>query len=86
MKIKVTQAHIDSARIGNRCPVAQALSEAFGQPVYVGRKRCFREMWVGKRMGLLEPGCELPTEVVIFVEAFDNGQRIEPFEFEIEVF
>ena len=80
MKISVMQHHIDNGRRAscNSDPIALALKEAgFYQP------------WVGPnhiawRREFKDHSVETPEDVLGFMKKFDNGQLVEPFEFELE--
>lgn len=77
MKISVTQDDIDKgvARRCTECPVALAATRHVGKPVFVGPNYILSEPleW------------DTPSAVKEFIAAFDNGQPVKPFEFELPV-
>jgi len=78
MTIDVKQRHIDMGlpKDACRCPVACAIEEATRSVVFVTN--------TGLIMGLLGPQkFPIPPEVLAFIKAFDAGQHVEPFSFEI---
>lgn len=88
VKIEVKQYHIDSGTPKNFscCPIALAVQEVF--PHYV--------VEVGEFDLTLENGTgdcdyekyleyELPAEACDFVEQFDSGHYVRPFDFELEI-
>lgn len=77
MKIKVTKEHIENGHKGNgsECPI----SLAFGSCGFVGHAT-YGHFYYNK--------CDyvkFPEEVTRFIANFDNGNLVEPFEFEAEV-
>lgn len=77
MKIKVTQEHIDKGTDNEPelCPVALAIKEVFGMWAFVSVSEC--SIIVADRILFV------PTSVHDFVERFDNGYTVDPFEFEL---
>jgi len=73
--IRVTQEHIDSGDKGRAtsCPIANAL-RCEG---YVYPSVCAQFVRVGARM------YNLPDSVTNFIQNFDKGVEVEPFEFEL---
>jgi hypothetical protein len=79
MKIKVTQDHIDNGSIDPRaCPVALAIREA-GFP-----KACVLsvQVWLDPNQ-TTRSAIKLPRHTRHFIEAFDEGDHVEPFEFDL---
>lgn len=80
MKIEVTQEDIETKRpcdkmLSECCPLARAISRAFGEEWHVGVHRTWRS---GDNISLC-----LPPEAIEFREAYDVGQHVEPFTFEL---
>lgn len=79
MIIKVTQQHIDNGVKFDcsKCPIALAMTEKFpncavGLYVY----------WVDATDPAVD--CKLlPVNTIKFIEMFDSGKKVEPFEFEV---
>ena len=82
-KIIVTQNDIDNGKRYSRqdCPIALGISRLFlVAPEYVS-VRAFQfsiTNWPYYHRVFL-----LPPKAVEFIEAFDNGDHVEPFEFEV---
>lgn len=84
MIVKVTQKHINDARQESKsqlyesvesCPVALALDEKYwvgGTVLYSKEKDC-------------EQSWQLPKKVTAFIQAFDNKEKVLPFQFTIEL-
>lgn len=79
MIIDVTQTDIDSGtrRSIASCPLARALTRAFGRPV--GAEDVVIDFNKGWRIA------SLPKRAIAFRNNFDAGRPVMPFEFEIEV-
>lgn len=82
MKIQVTQEHIDR---GNQCesmacPIALAMTEALGIPVYVTPDAAGVDMTYGDDE---EVEVELPELAQAFVAAFDLDRTGAPFAFDL---
>lgn len=78
MKIKVTEQDIKEGTICSpwHCPVAKALFRNLKEEVTVlGPK--FRIRY--------DKTILLPIKVKEFIHSFDNGEKVEPFEFEVKV-
>lgn len=77
MKIQVTQKHIDEGKpkCPNNCPVALALIDAGLLNVGV------TPVWIRVE----DKKYHAPTGVYVFVQNFDEGQKLEPFEFELDL-
>lgn len=78
MKIQVTQEDIDK---GERwkcgaCPIALAAIRAFHQPHVLVDRDC---VWVPGE----DRGRSMPDKAQSFIRAFDAGQPVEQFEFEL---
>lgn len=78
MKVEVTQRHIDN---GNRCdcwdcPIAKALSETLSGHVAVGSRDV-------NLPGISGSDVPLPPEAIAFIKAYDAGQQVQPFSFEL---
>lgn len=83
MKIQVTQDDIDHGkkRSCSGCPIGRAIARATGKDCLVGQssvklgKTWFRtpeERWL-----------VLPDIASMFIRRFDDGEKVEPFEFEV---
>lgn len=77
MKIKVKQKHIDAGKrwyTGN-CPVALAIKEVYKTDVWV----------YSDSIRIADNSLEIPDAVKGFVNAFDSGKPVSPFEFELSL-
>ena len=76
--VKVTQEDIDNGWQfeGYACPIAIALTRATGMPWCVCNEKAGNE-----DVGMIE----LPFDARVFIEAFDRGEVVQPFQFPIEV-
>ena len=82
MRVKVTQDHIDRGlRSHTRCcPLALALQSATGNIyICVGSSLVWDTNKPGEIYG------HISTRAEHFVEDFDNGEPVVPFEFELEM-
>jgi hypothetical protein len=81
MKIKVTQEDIDNGqrKSCSCCPVALAMKRVLDIDVKVGDNKFV--LTSSDEFTILE----LPKEARIFIDAFDNDELVEPFEFEINL-
>jgi hypothetical protein len=87
MTIHVTQSHIDAGVPGDfwACAVALALQESTGRPWFINGTAvpCYTEEY--------EYGLEYLVEVILpknaqnFCKAFDKGEPVDPFSFELEI-
>lgn len=77
MKISVTQEHIKKGkpRAHCACPVALAIKEVTPWCPMVDSKFVEFGSFV----------MDLPQEVTTFIDLFDHGHPVEPFEFELEI-
>lgn len=78
MIIRVTEKHIQkgSPRTWGSCPVALAFRDAGHPGTWVSRST----------IRIPRLGCSpLPDQVALFIQAFDHGWPVQPFEFELEV-
>lgn len=78
MEIKVTQAHINAGKRSSpcECPVSLALKDAgVREPMVTG--------WGIQSGHPARIRVPLPPSVWSFAVCFDDGQDVEPFEFEI---
>lgn len=84
MRIRVTQKHIQDGEAGEtgRCPIALALSEAGMFCPSVGSFGIYLNS-EGKIGDDRERHVFLPREAQDFVENFDDGSGVDPFEFNI---
>ena len=82
MKIEVTQVHIDNGvqRMMDACPVARAAVYATGAYCRVD-KDCLH---VHRAGGRTAAKFLLPSEALHFVNSYDAGEEVAPFEFEID--
>jgi hypothetical protein len=80
VKVKVTQSCIDEGvrGQGDSCPVAQAVLEALGLEK--------TGVWIDYGyIEIFELRLPTPPNVIQFIESFDRGDPVEPFEFELDV-
>ncbi len=83
MKITVTQEHIDGGVKDSpwACPIARALPRApagYDYEVFEDRVH----LWSSREGARYS---YLPEEARLFVAKFDNGEAVEPFEFELDL-
>lgn len=78
MRIVVTKEDIADGRAFTctKCPVALAMSRAFGMPIYVGPTS-----WGAFKDG--GPIGRTPELAAEFMTRFDVGLPVQPFEFEV---
>jgi hypothetical protein len=81
--VRVTAEHIAAGIASNcfRCPAALAVLQALGDPgdrVEVRHHCVFLYLAGGRRYR-----ADSPVELSRFIDAFDDGERVEPFEFEL---
>ena len=84
MKIPLTQKHIDDGVKGSCgwCPAALAINDATGgNKVSVDPKRT---CWGTKPNGHWKHCIDTPPAVREFLDRYDSGLPVEPFEFELE--
>lgn len=81
MKITVTQQHIDEGIRGSatRDPVAFAMADAGCLHPYAGISRLF---WYDSENR--KHAANITETLYEFIRAFDQGEHVEPFEFEVE--
>jgi hypothetical protein len=82
MLVQVTQDDIDAGLpcVSNHCPVALALNRATGCEWDVQGNGCCGIRMKAKNYFSLNA----PNDVAYFVEEFDDGLPVEPFEFELD--
>lgn len=82
MKIRVRQEHIDKGVCNSpwECPIALAAQEAIGTDELSVWP--YLLTWCA---GELVHEADMPRPAREFIENFDDGRPVEPFEFEIEV-
>lgn len=82
MKIEVTQEDIERGKRcdGLICPISQAVKRATGNTVCVSQNYFF----LLSRASSMDD-FKLPQPAIDFIAAFDAGQPVEPFSFEVEV-
>ena len=94
-KINLSQEDIDEGRAmcdktglfkSDNCPVWQALRDCFTEKVYafevlVGAVRVFSD---GYGVYAFEKFFDLPVEATDFIQDFDAGREVKPFEFVID--
>ena len=82
MRIEVTKEHIEDGEKDSKfyCPIALAMKDAgYDRP-------CVGALDVSWFIGKGDWNCAgLPTDAAQFVEDFDDGLNVEPFEFDLEV-
>lgn len=76
MKVKVTKKHIKKGKRGQPtgCPIALALKEQYG----LKRPRVH-----GDQVHFPGKSCDLPDKASFFIQQFDSGEKVVPFEFSI---
>lgn len=79
MIIKVTQKHIENVEETKckTCPVALAIEEHYGFPVYVTTVAVYKDYMLSDIMHYL------PSEVTDKIVNFDKGFGMTPFSFEL---
>lgn len=82
VEVHVTQADIEAGvrQICTSCPVALAMTRAFGEPVRVGLVQ-----FVLKASQRAFSEHVLPDEVSNWIARFDLGRTVEPFSFCVSV-
>jgi hypothetical protein len=81
VKVQVTAADIERGVAGDdcKCPVALAIRRATGIPTSVGDGVIVIDYATPQQVEIWSP-----EDVAHFVEEFDLGHDVEPFEFELE--
>ena len=81
VRVQVTQQDIDDGKAGEayRCPVALAARRAFPRQHVRVYAPCIMLIESGY------PTFDLPSEARRFVDRFDGGVHVEPFEFDLDV-
>ena len=82
MLINVTQEHIDNGlkRTCGKCPVALALLSAGAPDPFVGKDMVWIDFSDPDCMGIV-----LPKEAHNFIHEFDEGKKVEPFSFTLNI-
>jgi len=81
--VRVTAGHIAKGTRSDpcACPVAHAVMDALPSP-------CEVDLYVGRIYIRPDAGdlviVEQPASVIDFIEAFDDGQPVQPFEFTLD--
>lgn len=85
MLIRVTQEDIDHGQRGfcATCPVALAATRAAGREIRIGYSTWLAGTVTGWLQG--ERSGPLPKAVSEFIDRFDAGDPVQPFEFELEL-
>lgn len=80
LKVEVTSEHIAKGDAFNPCgcPIALAILQAVRHPFVV--------VAVSTGIVIRQNTYPMPAEVIAFIDAFDAGQPVQPFTFEIEVY
>jgi hypothetical protein len=80
IKIEVTQDDIDSGkpRLAGSCPIALALIRAIPD---IQPEVMFTKFWSEK----YEKCFDLTDEAYFFILAYDDGAKVKPFSFEIDI-
>ena len=78
MQVEVTADDISRGELGDggRCPVALALQRRLGADLFVDGFEVYKTLSGGR--------ARLPEEARLFAKAFDAGEEVEPFEFELD--
>jgi hypothetical protein len=84
IKAYVSQHHIDNGMQGvpNGCPLALSLEDATGLKWRVGPYRI--SSYDLERPFDASLHCPTPKAVEVWIRAFDRGEEVKPFQFEIE--
>jgi hypothetical protein len=82
MKVRVTKNDIQKGtrRDKDQCPIGLALSRRGYDEVTVDKRAVALE-----RKGKYVRALPLPPEAQVFITRFDNGERVEPFTFELDL-
>lgn len=82
--INVTQEDIERGKRESacECPIALALERAFNAKSWVDDEGFFFQRCPKEK---LSPDYPIPQSAIAFIAAFDAGEKVEPFEFEVEV-
>lgn len=80
MKISITQSDIDQGKRHEArfCPIAMAASRAFHRDIWIGWIRGYSHPHVSPEVVF-----SLPADARVFVQEFDDGKEVQPFEFEV---
>ena len=86
LDISVTQFHIDNGKrnVCSQCPIALALLDKLHS---IGLKNLWIKVWQvayfnhDSTEGVAEFVYHMPERAIDFIEAFDNGNHVEPFTF-----
>lgn len=78
MKIKVTEYDIyrGCRKSKSDCPIALAVTRTYGEKFLVNGSTMYSMV--------LPESFNLPESAINFVRKFDAGEKVEPFEFEVE--
>jgi hypothetical protein len=84
--VKVTQTMINEGRVrsGENCPIALAILTVVAEEVYIivrSTTTFISSTLAGTSRGVLEN----PPEVFEFINNFDDGHTVEPFEFSLDI-
>lgn len=85
MKIEVTQYHIDNGSKAHAClcPIALAISDATGvDDIRVNYTTAMVTRWFEDKEPV-RTHYHMPTEASQFVDRYDTGDLVSPFEFEL---
>lgn len=84
MTITITESDIANGQSSacTLCPIALALERATGERWFVGTKGVTLLVHLGDPEGTWSL---LPDAARAFVQAFDKGQSVEPFSFELDI-
>lgn len=90
VRIRVTKSDIEQGlkTSSDQCPIARAAShslpehsiEVYDRAMFIRKKEI-----TYPRMRPREQVIQLPRKATKFIDAFDNGESVEPFAFTIEV-
>jgi hypothetical protein len=84
IKIEVTEDDILNGKKGSGCfcPIARAVKRKLIPATYV---RVTKHDLVTDYSEIFPASASLPNTAQSFIQAFDAGHKVEPFDFEIEV-
>jgi hypothetical protein len=78
VRVQETQDHIDRGRPGKMCdcPIALAVKELTGSESVI-------VTWCG--ITTADQNCDIPIAAKNFIKLFDLGEKVQPFDFEIDL-
>ena len=85
IKVQVTQKHIDTGTVchADSCPLALAMNDSLAGGPWLVWYNCYRSAEANATVQ--SSYHDLPTAAQAFVDKFDNGFRVAPFTFTLEI-